>query len=171
MSTALPETEITLLSGERVMMKPWSLGLGRLMRKRIAEIYQKLSSAGEQTMDMNAVLQVCEDEIYQIVRDTLDWDNERMDEIAYEDLLTLAQGVIDVCLIRKDGGGVAGKLLGLAGRLGVGPQLAASLDPKLQARMEAVREMARKEALPSETSDLPEPSPSSPADGEPTPND
>jgi len=173
MSVTFPEHDIELLSGRHVTIKPWSLGLGRLMRKRIVKLFRQIqeSRGNLSEVDLGALLEVGEEQIYEIVRDTVEWTDAQMDELAYEDLLTLAQGVLDVCVLRKDGGGVGGKLLGLLGT--VYPQAAipsANLDPKMAAQLEEVRKL--KNWSPEKpTSESPEPSPSSPAAGEPTPSD
>ena len=119
---AFPEQEVRLLSGETVIIRPWSLGLGRLMRKRITDLVTKIQASTDSVdlFSLAGLLEHCETEVIQIVRDTIEKDDAWMEgHLLYEDLITLAQAVISVCIARPDGGGVLGKLLGTAQMVGL----------------------------------------------------
>ncbi len=114
-----PAKRVELLSGEHVVMKPWGMATGRLLTPVVAGIFQLLqdgisSMANDKVVDIKDLVVRAEAEVEQVVRETLGWDQEEMDkQCAFEDLFTLAQGVLDVCVFREDGGGAMGKMMAL----------------------------------------------------------
>ncbi len=179
-TVASPERDVRLLSGELVTIKPWKLNVGQIMRKRIAVLFGEFKKiqaevkAGDQAIDYEALIDRFEGDVIQIVRDTLGVDDEWMNEkLAYEDLFTLAQAIMEVCIWRgEDGGGLLGKLMGVAGGMTlVGhPEAAAEVQARVtQARKEWAAADRNHEAKPSETSGSQKDSPSSPGGGEQTP--
>lgn len=164
-TTAFPETDVELLGGRHVVLKPWTLKQGRMMRQRVASLWNKLQQMGAAPTDLEVLLEHFESDVYSIVMDTLEWDEEQMNSLAYEDLVTLAEGIIKTCILRPDGGGVLGKLLGAAKTAGLGSsEIPASLRDKMsEVRTEASR--------PGESETKPPLSLSSLDDGAPTPSD
>lgn len=174
-TSSFPEREVRLLSGEHVTVAPWKLKMGRHMRKRIGDLFNKLqevragTAAGE-AVDYDALIDLFEADIIEIIRDTLGKDDAWMDEhLAYEDLFTLTQAILEVCLFRSaDGGGLMGKLLGMAGgALTDHPEILAQILGRLATGTEDT--LSKTSATKSETSSSPEDSLSLPDGGEPTP--
>lgn len=109
-----PAKQVLVLSGEHVTIEPWGLAKGELLMPRVAALIEKLQGDWSQGK-LVRVIRENFPEVREIVRETIDWTPEQMEErLKYEDVLSLAQGVIEVCLIRKDLGGVVGKVLALA---------------------------------------------------------
>lgn len=162
--TALPTVEVHLMNGEPVQIKPWSLKLGRLMRERITKMFVRARemNLSQGDLDVAQLMEHFESEIYYIVRDTIDKSDVWMEEhLAYEDLFTLTQAVVDVCVLRQDGGGALGKILGAMG----GAFGGSNLPPEIAARMDRVRAEARGDAPETPTPTSPEASPSSQGGG------
>lgn len=168
-----PEQEVRLMSGEHVVVKPWNLALGRRMRKRITKMFAAIQAEQKQeVINLESMVDNFEDDIIEIVKDTLGVDQEWMDEkLKYEDLFVLGQAVIEVCIFRgKDQGGFLGKLLGMAGQtaLGEGVGLPAPIADRIaKARKEWD---ASPETTKNGTTGLPKDSPSSPAEDTETQN-
>jgi hypothetical protein len=105
------------MGGRTVFVKPWGMATGRRLAPRVAALFKRLR--GFAASDLAALVQEAQDEVYDVVRASVGFSTEQMDELSYEDLFTLADAVINVCIIRRvDGGpveGAAGKLLTLAG--------------------------------------------------------
>jgi hypothetical protein len=113
-----PARQYTLLGGTIVTIKPWGLETGKLLVPRVAKLVEMLQGDYSQASITKVVLET-QDEVSEIIRMTLGWDQDQMKaELAYEDLFTLAQAVIDVCIVRFDAegkpAGALGKLLALA---------------------------------------------------------
>ncbi len=113
-----PDKEVRLLSGESVIVSPWPIKRGRIQTQRVFEIGQKLSEhlGAEEVKEAGVAeaLDFCEEEVALVVRDTLGWTDEQLDErCAFEDLLDLAQAVWDTSVAREGGGGVLPKLMRL----------------------------------------------------------
>lgn len=133
-----PEREVILLDNTRVMIKPWTLKNGRIQRRRITKVLDELRKGGKD-FSIASAFELCEAEITAVVADTIGWTVEELeDKIHYEDLFTLAQGVIDTCLLREGGGGVLGKVVGATNLLGQ----ESSIAPELKARLEEARALA-----------------------------
>jgi len=110
----LPAKQIRLLSGQYVTVEPWGLETGELLMPRVGLLMEALRTDWSE----RNIVKVCREhsaEVREIVRETIGWTPEEMKaRLKYEDLFALAQGVVEVCLIRKDFGGVVGKVLALA---------------------------------------------------------
>jgi hypothetical protein len=105
----LPQVEVKTLRGERVVIEPWGLTKGRLMLKRLEELMEKARQMPEATIAQ--LIELAYDEFYGIVRDTLGWDDARMEEqLTLEDLISLSEAIWQTSVARPDGGGVGGKL-------------------------------------------------------------
>lgn len=160
-TVVFPEKEVRLLNGKYVVVKPWNLALGRRMRKRITKMFADLQAErGNEVVDLVSLVDTFEDEIVEIVKETLGVEQEWLDEhFAYEDLFAVAQVVVEVCVFRgKDQGGFLGKLMGMTNEAGVNAQLPAALQTRLD---EARREWSQ-ETKTNETDGSPKDSPSSP---------
>lgn len=146
-TVAFPEHPVKLLNGKTVVVKPWSLKNGRLIRQKITDTFDALQAAGKTPGSLTEVFDMCEQQVVEIVRDTLGVDDAWMEEnLAYEDLFTLAQAVVEVCLLRGGKDGVLGKVMGA-----MGLETKAELAPGLLAKLEEARQLGRDEA-PSPTS-------------------
>lgn len=171
-SVVFPEKEVRLLSGKYVVIHPWTLSLGRRMRKRITSMFDTIRKMrGQEEVDFATLVDEFEDELVEIVKETIGKDDEWMDaNLAYEDLLALVQGIMEVCVFRgKDQGGFLGKLVGMANQMGLSEE--AVLPGDLAGRLAEVREIGGA-PLPKkkEKSGSPKESPSSPAEVTGTPN-
>ncbi len=111
--TLFPEETVTLSKGRTVVIEPWGMATGRLLAPKLAGILEK-ASGDFSSQGLVAVITMAQDECYFIVGKTMGWDDDEMNKIQYEDLFTLMQKIIEVCVFREsDGGGAAGKLLAL----------------------------------------------------------
>jgi hypothetical protein len=105
----LPQIEVKTLRGNRVVVEPWGLTKGRLMLKRLEELMEKGRQMPEATVAQ--LIELAYDEFYGIVRDTLGWDDARMEkELTLEDMIALSEAIWKTSVAREDGGGVGGKL-------------------------------------------------------------
>lgn len=110
-----PAKQVQVLSGKYVTVRPWGMETGRLVSPRVAELIEDLKG-NYSVKGVASLVRDKQTEVYEIIRETLGWTDEQMAGLAYEDLFTLAQAVIDVCILRgEDQGGALGKLLSLAG--------------------------------------------------------
>jgi hypothetical protein len=134
-SAALPEREIRLLSGDFVTIRPWSVRLGNLMAERIVALVDRVleyrTTLAEKAKAEGAaapaprsvglavnLLAVAFDDVFAIIRDTIGYTSEELEALTYEDFLSLTEAVIEVCLVREEGG-VLGKLVSLVDRTGL----------------------------------------------------
>lgn len=169
MGVVHPERLVPVRGGQsQVTIRPWSMAQRRLLRplvegvaKRISELRTKAIEIHKMDPSTFAVLfNEAEDEIYQIVKATLGWDDADMDALYWEDLPVLAQAILEICIIRADGGGMLGKLLGMLGRPAARSESAAGV-PKSSPTSTPEKPSATKVEL----------SPSSPEAGERIPSD
>jgi hypothetical protein len=148
-TVAFPEVTVRLLSGKEVEIKPWSLKQGRLIRRKITGIVDALQTAGKNVSSLTDIFDLCEDQVIEIIRDTLRVDDEWMEaNVAYEDVYSLAQAVVEVCLMRGGKDGVMGKVMAALGK-----QPEAEIEPGLKQRLAEVRALSRspEPQTPSET--------------------
>lgn len=109
-----PAKIIEMTNGQLVTIHPWGMATGRLLAPRVGDLVKKMN-AEYGVKAIAKLIRESQDEVYEIVRHSLGWTTEQMDELVYEDLFTLAQGIISVCLFRnEDAGGILGKGLALA---------------------------------------------------------
>jgi hypothetical protein len=131
-SVILPEREVRLLSGAFVIVRPWPIRKGRLLVDRVIALVERLlehrraealaaapGAAPRRVALATDLLDVAFEEVFGIVRDTVDYSDEQMEALTFEDLLTLTEAVLEVCLIRGEDGGVLGKLARLVDRTGL----------------------------------------------------
>ncbi len=169
-NTAFPEEEVRLLGGSHVIVKPWPLSTGKLVTKRIFKMLASIQNLRGQGVDVDPtnveeLLQHFEQDIIDIISLTISKDEEWMNEhMHYEDLVDLANAIVRICIVREGSegklGGVVGKLMGAGGAADL-----VGIDPKMAARMDQVRQLAK-----TETSQKPEDSPSSPGEGTEAPS-
>lgn len=109
-----PAKAYRLTGGRLVVVRPWGMETGRLLSPRVAALMEELHG-DYSAKGIAKLIRKAQDEVFEIVRLTLGWTREQMNELAFEDLFTLAQAVIEVCLLRgEDAGGIVGKALALA---------------------------------------------------------
>ncbi len=110
----LPSKLVPLLSGHSYVVKPWGLSLGMQLNPRCMALVGALDGNYD-PKNIAGMIRIAQVEVHDIVRLTLGWTPEEMEErMQYEDLLTMAQAVIEVCLMRgADLGGVLGKAVAL----------------------------------------------------------
>lgn len=113
--TLFPAKIVEMTGGMLVTIRPWGMTTGRLLAPRVGELVKSMN-ADYGVKSIAKLVRESTDEVYEIVRMTLGWTPKQMDDdILYEDLFTLAQAVINVCIFRgEDTGGVMGKALALA---------------------------------------------------------
>lgn len=110
-----PKREVRLVSGEVVLIEPWGIELGLDLMPKVVELGERL---GTDVSDGGVVKAVKEatPEVLEIIRRTIGWTHaDIMDpkRVKFEDVFTLAQAVLEVCVIRGDGSGALGKVLSL----------------------------------------------------------
>lgn len=104
-----PDREVRLADGRAVVVRRWRYDQGRLMAARVLAILARVRERRAESASASDLVEAAHDEVYALVRDTLGWDDAAMRELLYEDFLELASAVVEVCLLRPDGGGVLGK--------------------------------------------------------------
>lgn len=106
-----------------VTVRPWTMAQRRELKPQLAQLAVRLggfqSAMTEDSADtLAALFNHAEEELAEITRvsvqlpEGLTWD-----ELLWEDLPNLVQAVWEVCIAPADGGGLAGKLVAVAGRL------------------------------------------------------
>ncbi len=153
-----PEKVVIISGGRRVVIEPWGLKTGKLLGPRVASLFVRLR--GFDAAHLVELLTDAQDEVTFIVQKTIGWTDDEMEKITYEDLFVLAQGVIEICIVRV---GRAGKIEGpFAAILGL-----AGLTP--EAMLAGIAQTLRKKTTaPTTTDSSPSPSSSSsPADTPP----
>ncbi len=111
LSIVIPFTDVLLLDKRHVVMRPWTIAKGAVLLPRIRALLERVQHEKAKTAD--EWLEIAYQECYALVRDTIEWDDEKMNSLYMEDLVTLTQALIDTCLVRPDGGGVYAKMQGL----------------------------------------------------------
>lgn len=110
-----PGKWVPLANGDRVFVEPWGLATGKKLGPVVADLLAR--AGGVSAVDFSSLVRTSQEEVEFLVRETLGLTKAEADEkLAYEDLFTVFQAVVEVCLLREDGGGVLGKVLALAGR-------------------------------------------------------
>jgi hypothetical protein len=115
--TLLPQVEVKTLRGARIIIEPWGLKRANLMLARLETLFRKARDMPD--AGIAALVEVAYDEFYSIVRDTIEWDDERMErELTLEDLIALAEAIWSTSVAREDGSGLGGKLAALIAGMG-----------------------------------------------------
>lgn len=138
----------------KAKIRPWTMAQRAELRPRVAAMLSKVLEFEKNPLgvDLADLFGYAEDELAEICRATVQLpEGVVWDDLLWEDLPILVQAVWDVCVVRGDGGGLAGKMGGaLAG---------------------ALQSVARLSKTPPQQSEPSSPaSPSSPDAGAPTPN-
>lgn len=110
-----PKREVRLVSGETVLVEPWGIEVGLDLMPKVVELGERLGSDVSDGGVVKAV-QEATPEVLEIIRRTIGWTHEQImdsDRVKFEDVFTLAQAVLEVCVIRGDGQGALGKVLSL----------------------------------------------------------
>ncbi len=118
--------QVTLLSGTQITIRPWSIEQRDHLLPPLAEMVREVQNAGAEAYDMDtaAFLLKHSAQIENLVQLTLGWSDEEFNQLALEDYLALTRVVLDVCIIRPDGGGPLGELLRLSA---MGPRAISSV--------------------------------------------
>jgi hypothetical protein len=124
--TILNGTRVTLLTGERPTIRPWSIEQRDDILPLLANLVTTIQKAGADAYDLDAsaFLLKHSTEIDELAQLTLGWDDAKWRTLTLEDSLLLTRTVLDVCIIRPDGGGPLGELLRLWTR---GPRVVANV--------------------------------------------
>jgi hypothetical protein len=100
---------------EFVIIRPWPMALRNQLKPLLLQVATRLEARQANGAPLHGLADAfdeIEDQLYAISRITLGWSETEMGErLDWEDLPTIAQAILETCLIRSDGGGVAGKLL------------------------------------------------------------
>ncbi len=131
--------EVKLTNGDYVQIKPWSLRVGRRVLEPVNELLQV--STKHPDAKIPQLIDLCFDEMRQIAKVTLDWDDAKLDELLLEDFVELSTVILEVCLVRDDGGGLMGKMMRFGNR-GGNLLLTAALGPEKAAVIMAAQESA-----------------------------
>lgn len=126
-----PAQEITLSKGRKVIIEPWGWKVGLRLTPKVISIAMEamtwrsdfLGAKGQPPgITPDAIVKVIikyQDEVAAIIQETLGWDDDKMEELQYEDIFTLAQAVLDICIIREgDDDSPLAKMLTLLGLKG-----------------------------------------------------
>lgn len=122
-STLFPGRDVRLASGRVVRVEPWGLATGRRLAPRVAKLALKFRDRDPDAA-LAELLVEAQEEVIDLVRETLRRTVPEIDDdwleanVLYEDLFALAQAVFEVCVLRADAGGVAGKALTALVKLG-----------------------------------------------------
>jgi hypothetical protein len=151
---------LTLLDGKRVTIRPWSIDQRDDLIPVLAEIVVEIQKAGRETWNLAApaFLAKYSKQTDALVQLSLGWSDAKMKKLTFEDSLQLTNAVIEICILRPDGGGPLGELLRLFA-LGidtveqvVGPALLeiAETDSKTRSRSSShgVTRSEKSEAIP-----------------------
>lgn len=166
-STAAPPfAEVALFAGDKlvkVRVPRWSMAQRSEMKPKVAKLIERVTGLDAKILaNLPALFQEVEDEIFDIVRDTVVMpETVRFDDLAWPDLPDLAQAVWEVNIITEQGGGLAGKLVGMVGPL---------LGQAIGARQMAAERNAQNPNPSTPTSEKPKGSPSSPDAGAQAPS-
>ena len=117
----LPNIEVRLANGRRVLIKPWGLTDGRLLWARIENLmpamtkaYTAEKAAGGEGLMVSTIIDAVWDDALEICRITIGMTREQFEaEVIFEDFQAILAAVLEVCIVRADGGGVLPKMLGL----------------------------------------------------------
>lgn len=128
----LPGREVKLTSGDYIRIVPWSMKTGRRVLEPVNQFLQ--ASTKYPTAKIPELIDKCWDEMRQIVKVTLDWDDKKLNELLLEDFVELSTVILEVCLARDDGGGLMSKMMRFGERGGnilltaaLGPERAAAI--------------------------------------------
>lgn len=116
------EKEVVLATGEKLLVKQWSAYkffkvipklanilekvTGEKLKKVVLEDPQKAFDQLEDLIvnnvmeDIAGVFKVAAEELYQIIKITIDQDDEWMDKIPADDLMPLTEAVLAVCITK-----------------------------------------------------------------------
>lgn len=160
-SLAHPASRLVPVCGgaHEVRVRPWTMAQRAELKPRLSALLSRVQELEGDltTLNLATLFNHAEEEIYHIVRasvvlpEGLTWD-----ELDWEDLPSLAQAVWEISVVRMDGGGLAGKLVGVL----VGAVQRAAVHAQLKS---PPRSTKKSSPAPSSAG-----SPSSPADGAPT---
>lgn len=114
--TLLPGREAKLSDGTYVKIEPWSLRVGRRVLEPVNQLLVVAAKYPEAQMPQ--LIDRAFDEVLQIVKVTLDWDDAEIEKHPLEDVIELATVILEVCLVRDDGGGLMGKMIRFGDRGG-----------------------------------------------------
>lgn len=114
-----PFKDVELQSGKKVSVKQWNIDTGAVLTGRVVALVQKIQAHSlSGSVELDEVLGIASDECRDIVAGTLGWSRSQLDtRCTWEDFLGLLQAVIDMNLVRADGGGVIKKVVDLSGVL------------------------------------------------------
>lgn len=152
-----PSTRVEVLCGsQQVTIRPWTMAQRAELRPRVADVLDRImqTQANPQAMNLAHLFVVAENEIAEIVRATVEMpEGLTWDQLLWEDLPTLAQAIWETSIVREDGGGLAGKVMGVVAQA-----------------MNSKQVLEAMSILPPPTGTNSSASPSSPDVGAPTPN-
>jgi hypothetical protein len=136
--------DVRISTGETFWVQKWTVLQGERVLGPITGILEK--SAAETDLRISDLISVAYDDIKQLVQVTLDLDIDKINSLPLEDLVELATQIFEVCLVRKDGGGLMGKMVRF-GVTGGNLLLTAALGPERAAAMMQQGELERSAAL------------------------
>lgn len=112
-----PVARIEVMCGAHtVSIRPWTMAQRAELRPRVADIIDRIMQLQmtPATVDLAQLFVHAENEIAEIVRASIELpDGLTWDQLLWEDLPSLAQAVWEIAIVRADGGGLAGKVMGV----------------------------------------------------------
>lgn len=113
--------EVRLTSGHHVTIEPWGIEAGMSLLPTLVEMMEGLGGDLSDQSVAKLILENRPGAVLVIAR-TLGWTEAEVDErLSLEDLFTVGQAILEVCVITPTGDGLLGKLLRLARAVKGGP--------------------------------------------------
>ena len=102
-----PFKEVTLFSGEKILVRGWSIEKGAIMTQRLILLQLDISEKLGKNATLEKVIVIAKDELASIVADTIEWPLKELNAKVqtYEDFLKLVEAVWETSIHRADGGG------------------------------------------------------------------
>lgn len=113
-----PCVRVEVMCGaHKVTVRPWTMAQRSELRPRVADLVARVMElrVNPMALDLAKLFVTAENEVAEIVRASVEMpEGLTWDELLWEDLPSLAQAVWEIAVVREDGGGLAGKLMGVA---------------------------------------------------------
>lgn len=118
-----PEREIRLSNGKSVVVEPWGMKKSKLVLARLDALGPAFREQTEVGWDPRKLLVAAWDEVVDLVAITVNVEREEMEREphdrgwTFEDILSVTEAVLEVCVLRADGRGALPLLSALIGRM------------------------------------------------------
>lgn len=121
MQVLVPHRWVTLVDGSKVLIEPWEFEKTQILLPRLSTIYEVFQKGATDTVGGFASDLIMEAfiETKELVRHSMaePWSDEQFAKLKMEDGLALTTAMVEVCLLRPEGGGLLPKVSELIGAL------------------------------------------------------